>query len=341
MRAGIDKISVHTSDYQIDNLYNTGLFQDRGKIDLSTGESGQDVTLFDRAGNELTGAKFFANHEDGVYSININSRGVQVLYNPSKFHHQYNLTSDPEQLLEAWQFIEADLNERGIKSNWHTANVTRLDLAKNTTLNNPCMWYDPLWKLLEVKRTKNPKQYPDGYASHNNSSGVNFYNKGREANAPELGDNTLRGEYQFKKRNSVRTGTGLIIHDHVIRAGEGYINDVFKNTIQDRVFRLKQADNQLLIPFTDTEALFHQYVQTSKRTAVKKLVGVLGTTALLDQIGGVKGFRLMLQRAGYSRQAINDNVNDLMKLEHDYSRLMSKTDNVSSMYREVLTKLVA
>lgn len=338
MRAGIDKISLHIPEIQIDNLYRTGLEHDKGKENLTTGAETPSLTLTDRAGNKLTGAKFYANG-DG-YTIDINSRGTLINYNPSKALHPYKLISDPDRLSDTWKHIQDDLRERGINANWLDANVTRIDLAKNITLNNPCFVYDPVWKLIEVKRATSKKRYPDGYSSGNNSQTVIFYNKGKEANAPELGDNTLRGEYQTRKRKAVQKVTGLYTLHQVINAGEGYINEVYSKTMQDKVLRVKHTDNQLYIPFNDIQELMNELAELHYQGAGHKLLEVLGTPNAIELIG-IDGYKILLQDIGYSKTAVNNNVKALIKMNDRYSRLMSKKDTVSSLYREIRTKLVA
>jgi hypothetical protein len=194
---------------------------------------------------------------------------------------------------------------------------------------------------LNVKRTKDPKTFPDGYGSHNGSKGVNFYNKGRELNEKGLGDNTMRGEYQYKRKRAVRTSTGIHLFKNVIEAGEGYMKSVFVKDMKNEVFRTKDDSGQIALNFNDVASMLIDLKNKSPRKAIDMMFGSYGVNTVLDMIGGIEAFKLLLKRVGYTDVTIWSNVKKATTLIDQHSRLTDKETDISTLYRELQYKFVA
>lgn len=334
---GIDKISLHTFDFQVINAQKSGLRIKPHEINLETGEQESEDLFLDASGTQFKGQRAYFN-EDDLYQLDISNRGMRITFNPSKYLHPYNLTDDPR---GAWSEIENNLKNRGITGAWSEANVTRLDLAKNVTLKQPCLSYNPVWDLLNVKRTKNPSTYPDGYATHNNSTGVNFYNKGKEAKETKLGNNTMRGELQWKKKASVRSNSGIYTMNNLLEVGSTDLEKAYSMKMSNDVFRSDDVNGQQIIPFNDTYVLFQQLVKESRRSAVNKLKAIISTQYIIQDLGGMEAFKLMLKQEGYSRSVINDHIKQASKELMQGSRLRSSCSVVGTLYRELHQKFAS
>jgi len=337
---GIDKIVLHTREFQVDRVENSGLRLASHEIDLNTGVQEAENLFMDSLGVEVKGQKAYANI-DGLYTLDIDSRGMVIRFNPSKYFHPYNLTNNPNKYQEVWGVIQKDLKSKGIIGNWHHSNITRLDLAKNITLNNPCFNYTPVFNLLDVKRTKSPKIYPDGYASGNKSKGNNFYNKGRELKDESLGDNTMRGEIQFKKKASVRSGAKIYTLKNIFDSSPTDLVAVYNKDMIENVFRNKDVSTQKIIPFSKVDAMFKEIIEEhGKRNAPDKLKAIWGVLHLMKE-QSIVGFEAMLEGAGYSRQAIHANKEKLTKEIEQATKLQGKRTTIGTMYRELFTKFAS
>lgn len=335
---GIDKISLHTREFNVKNTSGSGLKLKLATVDLNTGENKNMILFSDSYGTPVEGITAYANIED-LYSLNIDRRGMQVIFNPSKFMHPYNLTSQPDHVNLCLAAITKDLKGRGITAPLQDANVTRTDLAKNELLNHPCHLYSSVFPLLSVKRMKDPKTYPDGYGVHNTRWGVNFYNKGREQNL-EI-HNLMRGELQFKQKQVVHKQVGISTYRNLIEAGSDHFKDTFNRNMSENVFNIKSLSNQLPMNFSDVQETFMQLVKVQKQGAVNHLIRMYGAQYLLEQVGGVDRFRSLLYEGGLSKQAVIGNIKKVKRDLENSTKIRGNNSMMGKLYRELILKFAA
>lgn len=335
---GIDKISLHTREFNVKNNTRSGLMLKLATVDLNTGENKNMVLFSDSYGMPVEGVTAYANIED-LYSLNIDRRGMQVIFNPSKFMHPYNLTAQPDHVNLCINAIVKDLKGRGITAPMVEANVTRIDLAKNELMNQPCHVYSSVFPLLSVKRMKDAKTYPDGYGVHNTRWGLNFYNKGREQNL-EL-NNLMRGELQFKQKPVVHKQVGISTYMNLIEASPDHFKDTFNRNMNENVFRTKSLSNQLPMNFIGVQETFMQLVKVQKQGAVNTLKNMYGIQYLMEQVGGVDRFKLLLFEAGLSKQAVFENIKKVKRDLALSTNIHGKNSMMGKLYRELILKFAA
>ena len=336
---GIDKISLHTREFNVKNTAGSGLKLKLATVDLNTGENKNMILFSDSYGTPVEGVTAYANIED-LYSLNIDRRGMQVIFNPSKFLHPYNLTANPEHLNSCLNAITKDLKSRGITAPLVEANVTRIDLAKNQFMSHPCHVYSSVFPLLSVKRMKDAKTYPDGYGVHNTRWGLNFYNKGREQKL-ELINNLMRGELQFKQKQVVTKQVGITIYRNLIEASYDHFKGSFDKNMNDNVFNTKSLSNQLPMNFTGVQETLMELVKVKKQGAVNLLKNMYGIQYLLEQVGGVDRFRLLLFEAGLSKQAVIKNIKKAKLDLQLSSKIHGNKSMMGKLYQELILKFAA
>jgi len=350
---GIDKISLYTPDFHIENYQNSGLTTKKSDVDSKTGSSKDHIILKDKLGTEIIGTSSYINVPD-LYQLNIKKypnsglTGMQIIYNPSKTLHPFNLEGQGHKLADVWNNIQADLNSKGIKGNWDYSTLSRIDLAMNTSLNNPCLMYSSAMSYLNVVRTKRPSLYPDGYASHNNSRGVNFYNKGKELMGKypamiieSLKDNTMRGEYQYKKTKTVSSKLQMGQLKDLHHLDPDYLQSIYKRDMGQDVFRQKQVSTQQVIPFETAKDLLMTFKSESDRTAINRIKSVFGSPVLIELLGSIDAFKHLLTECGWSRNGVNDQVKAVQKDLQIASMIKGRTTDTSKLYRELLYKFAS
>jgi len=329
---GIDKLSLTTRDFTVTNGKRSGLTVQPAPRSLATGQDNNVLLFRDRGGREVSGMKAYANDE--LFAVNINQHGLNVIINPSKPYHPTELCRDEETLSKRLETVYGRLAERGIKANYGQMKLSRIDLARNGHMKQPCRSYHTIFGGLGLPRAKRQATYPDGYTTGNNTFGLTFYNKGREAGTEQ--DNLLRAEMQFKKSDGKHyrlLSIGRV--DDIAEVGFSHLDDVYRQIMQRHVFKTETYAGQQTIVFSDS----HQHLQAIIETVGRKQALICferlhGVESLLQATGGIDGYRHLLINTGYHRNIVRKRVNELQRNIDTFSRMMSDRTS-GKLYREL------
>lgn len=330
---GIDKLSLTTRDFRITDGSRSGLTVQDAPRQIGTDENNNVLLFRDAAGQDITGMKAFRNEE--LFSININQNGLNVVLNPSKPYHKYELCRNEETLSERTETVFKRLKALGIKTDYEAMKVTRIDLARNGEMKLPCFSYQPVFSGLGIPRTKRAASYPDGYSNNNNTFGLTFYNKGKEAEIENV-DNLLRAELQFKKAKGTNF-KGLQIYSvkDIAAVGFGHLNDVYADIMQKHVFKTDTFTGQARITFADSiEELKAIQQQYGKQQALVIFEGIRGIEPLLNDFGGIEGYRQFLKSYGCHRNTVAKRIRTVQKSLAFISQ-MHKSKSIGKLYREL------
>jgi len=345
---GVDKVKLHTTDFTFRDVTRAGVQLIPGQVDLTTGQAGSDVPLFrDQTGRTVNGSRVVRNTD--LYNLTVNGYGLTLQFNPSKPYHPFNLVHEDHTFDHRVMNVVDDLEANGIIADWYGAKVTRLDVARNVTLNQPVRSYSQVWNWLQLKRAKNVRQYPDGYGSGNNSWGVILYDKGketamhgtREYNGEDLTRcNLLRCELQLKRGRAVQTNIGCKTLDDVRRLGMTDLTDLYKKHIETKVLRSVQNLTQYTFDFNDHLQLLQILKDESERSAIARYFQIISVPTFLEH-HDVDRVTWLMTEAGFSRVTINKWVKTLRENLAMYAHWHNKHSTVGTMLRELQYKLAA
>ena len=338
---GIDKLVLTSQDFIVKDASTTGLQLKHGFTDLATGDQKQVVLFKDKTGRSISGASAFLNTEH--YNLNINSYGLQVTFNPSKTYHPYELCTDAKVLEKRIETLSKDIYGRGIRLDIEQANISRIDLAKNAEMNQPCIAYSPVLSWLNIQRAKRTAMYPDGHTSNNNKFGLNFYNKGKELRENDIQviqhDNMMRCELQLKGTQSVGKRIGIGNIRTLYESGITPLNDFYNDTLTKDVFKSKNI-TQYRISYTGTKETLMSLRDMYGQSALNMFYSMYGIGELMNEVGSLQAFEKMLSELGYHRNTIAKHKKRVLALL-DIQKSITKQSGIGKLYKELLYKFAS
>lgn len=338
---GIDKLVLTSQDFIIKDASTTGLQLKHGFTDLATGEQKEGFLFKDKTGRSISGASAFLNTEQ--YNLNINSYGLQVTFNPSKTYHPYELCTDAKVLEKRIETLSKDIYGRGIRLDIEQANISRIDLAKNAEMSQPCIAYSPVLSWLNIQRAKRSAMYPDGHTSNNNKFGLNFYNKGKELRENDIQviqhDNMMRCELQLKGTQSVCKRIGIGNIKTLYESGITPLNDFYNDTLTKDIFKSKNI-TQYRISYTGTKETLMSLKDTYGQSALNMFYSMYGIGELINEVGSLQAFEKMLSELGYHRNTILKHRKRILSLL-DIQKNITKQSGIGKLYKELLYKFAS
>ena len=340
--SGIDKLMITTQSFIIKDASQTGLQVKHGFTNLATGEQNNPYLFTDKKGRKVEGVSAFLNTEQ--YGLNINQYGMQIVFNPSKAYHPYELCTDTKVLQERIETLSKDLYNKGIRLDIEQAKVSRIDLAKNAEMNEPCSAYGSVLSWLNIQRSKRSVMYPDGHSSNNNKFGLNIYNKGKELRQSGIElidhDRMMRFELQYKSSQSVCKKTGIGKLSSLYDIGTENLHNLFTETLSQDVFKAGQS-NQLQIAYTDTKEFLIQLKATYGRRAIEVFYSTYGIGTLIKDLGSIENFKKILQDLDYHRNSIRKHEKRVMEYLNIQKKMIKKSSGIGKLYKELFYKFAA
>jgi len=340
--AGIDKLTITTQDFRVKDASKSGLTLRHWNTDLDTGNQEQPILFTDKAGKPIHGASAFINDEQ--YAININRNGLQVVFNPSKAYHPYKLCNDSKVLQERLETLAKGIKEKGFILDIEQAKISRIDLAKNGHMKQPCIAYSPVLSWMNIKRAKRTAMYPDGHTSNNNRFGVNFYNKGKELRENKIlvinDDRVMRCELQYKGTQSVCKRTGIGNIRSLIETGIKPLSDLYNETLLNDIFKNPES-GQYAISYEGTkETIEYLRKQYGQQQALNMYYKVHSISSVINEIGSVQAFISILKDMGFHRGTILKHKKSIMQLMKLESNIKSQS-HIGKLYKELTYKFAS
>jgi hypothetical protein len=340
MKLGIDKLVLTTTDFSVDDVFHSELKTDLGLL----GEP-QPHLFTDGAGNVVKARKTWYNQEDSIVNVTINKRGLQVITNPSKHFHRHELMTETEKLSIVADNVVRVLDEVGIKCNIEDARISRLDLAKQAYMPQPVALYGEAFRAVKGKRQEK-KDYPDGFYFYNKQHEVCFYDKGKQLSMPK-DKNFMRGEVRFKHTRVVQQKTEGIATLRELRiSGMPHLNGCYNKYLETQVFGPAEQAKNLEDEMPNILAIA-SFIKALRASSPKKwhndFKGMYGIEHILSMVGGVEGYRHVLELAGVPRTSIYNLLEKDKKLREQKGFLDASIGNVTvaSMINDVRHMFVA
>lgn len=308
MEAGFDKFVLTTKDFMIKDI---SLFGVNRNIPQGKKETEMSVISIDNGTTEMINMRansVYFNHE--LFNFTVNRTGAQIIFNPSKILHPYELVTDFKEVQKVSNRINDLLKQNSILLNLDNCTMSRIDLAKQQIMSKSIYSYRPAFDFMKGKRMKNTG-YEGGYRWGNNTHEVTMYDKGTESNLPI--SNLERCEAKFKKTKFVQNKTGFLNYGQLFKSDNQYINSVYNNYLDSTIFR-NNVGHQLVLDFqTELDKLIH--FKSSGRNAVLKFLASSNLTALINKFGSIEVIFDLMKEAGFDKASISrerKNIKDLL-----------------------------
>lgn len=332
MLSGIDKIALTTKEFSVEH-------KDLLVTKSTSGQGAQPIFLYrDKAGNEVWGNNSY--HNTDRLNMSISGHGMQVLVNPSKLFHPFQLLSDVGRLQEVKAMMEEDLREVGVKADLEGAKVFRMDLAKQATMQQPVLMYAEAFRTVKAKRLTG-STYPNGFYFTNKGTQICFYDKALEGKIVGL-HNFMRGEIRFRKGEIVQKATGVATFGDLLKTDAEHLTACYNQSLQDRIFKVKRSLQEGVLDFSQEEQFIHYLKAQHPRGWFKMWLLLGGIEQKVLGLGGLEGVRHLLSQVEH-RNNVGRHINELNELLHMKGVYdASKGDlTVAGMVNEVQTMFAA
>lgn len=300
MDAGIDKLVLTTRDFSIKNVSVLGQNRNipQGKTEEELPVLGID-TGFGHMEMIRANSVYF-NDETGIFNFSVNRTGAQVIFNPSKILHDYNLVTDLKQVKKAGDLVTKRLHDQGINLTLDSASVSRLDLAKQDIMTRGIYGYSAAFSFMRGKRMTSTG-YKDGYRWGNTQHETTAYDKGIESNLPI--ENLIRVEGKFKTTKTVQKRSGIKNYADILQSDSGHLTDIYNRYLNDVLFG-KNVSFQTSINF-EQEVEKLKYFKQKGRAAVRDYLICNSINGLISQYGSIDVLFDIMDKAGYSKGQIS------------------------------------
>jgi hypothetical protein len=307
MNTGIDKLILTTRDYIVKDLDKLG--KNRTIKQGKTEEESLPVILVNTGMDhkQIKANSLFYNVPD-FYNVSINQTGLQVIVNPSKVLHEYEL-SDTKKTIEVISAVEKNMTDAGILLDFLSSSVSRIDLAKQVITERSTKAYTPAYNFMRGRKMKGV-QYETGYRWGNKQHENTLYDKSIESNLPF--PNLLRNEVKTKTTSTTQKMTGIHNLRNLFDAGDTYLTEFYNDYLNKKLFS-GSFQTQMTIDF-DSEVERLSTLKKQGKNALLKYFAITGINEIIKKLGDAELIFQIMKEAGYSRNEVNKQRNLLPEL---------------------------
>jgi hypothetical protein len=332
---GIDKITLSTTDFAIKDIKQLAIAPN---IKKQGDDHATETPLFIYKNEPINGSKAWHNagEELGNFAVNIDCRGMQIVWNPSKMLGKLSgELSTPQEAYNTSEILQGYLKDIGISTDINSHKVSRIDLAKDRNMQDKVFTYSEALSLLNARRENKKTLYPDGLTLGNKSRQGCFYDKGLELTNEKT--NQMRCELRLLKSKPIRTALDVSHFHQVKQITPEALHTCYTDYINKDLYKLGDF-NQLSFDFMSEVSILKSF-QKQGRNAFEKWIMLNGIDYVLN-IYGNAGIKNILIHSGFS----NKHVLDCMKKINTMLQINSfRTDKptLSQKYEEIRAKFVA
>ena len=329
MQIGIDKIALTSQEFSAVDLskFSTSYVKHPGEP--------LKYLITDQQGSEYFGNKAFIQTDSAI--IDINSKGILVVFNPCKLLHPYKLNSDLSTITDT---IKQEVREAGIDLDLEYCSVSRIDLTKQAEMKQPVHNYSDAFGYMRGKRLVS-KSYPSGYYFGNKSTESVFYDKRTEMaqkfkmQIPE--SNFMRAEVKYKRTKNVITELQVQTYQALLQADTDQLNSSYNSYLNKRVFSKIHDGEQLTLNFTNEVELLKAYLVRHPRGGITKYLFSLGIDTAIELFGSLDGIKHLLEASDVPRSTVYRTIQQLNKEMQQKASLDKQRgiDTVASRLKEV------
>jgi hypothetical protein len=282
---GIDKLRLTTRQFSVSDVTGLNIYQAPKLAGQKLTDEPEHAPLFRCQNEPVFGSKATLNTD--TFSLDIGTYGLLVGFNPSKITHSYELLSDAKAVSDITLQIERELKDIGVNVSLFDANVSRLDLAKQSMMPRIVSHYAPAFDTMRLKGVKsNRVNYgAETFSMRNNQTEICFYDKLKELNPEIMPSNLMRCEARYRKTAAVQRYVGTkTLNDLLKIKHDGWLN-AYESYMLKRVF--VSHPEQLAFDFAKLDALIKHLITETENTKghIKKVAAIYGTQKIFDEIG--------------------------------------------------------
>lgn len=300
MDAGIDKIVLTTRNFSIKDVSILGQNRNipQGKTEEHLPVLGIDTGFGHMEMIRANGVYY--NDVNGLYNLSVNKTGAQVIFNPSKVLHPYNLVTDIREVKKVGEAITNALRQHGILLNLETCNVSRLDLAKQDVMTRGIRTYSSAFNFMQGKRMTSTG-FENGYRFGNKQTEATFYDKGIESNLPI--ENLMRCEPKFKTTQAVQKRSGIKNYADILHSDTGHLTDIYNRYLNNVLFD-RNVSYQTTLNFEQEVDKLKYFRSIMGRNAVMNYLICNSIDSLTMQFGSIEVLFEIMAKAGFKRNQI-------------------------------------
>ncbi len=285
-------------------------------------------------GKDIEGHKAFHNSPDGIYISDISNNILFTKLSVPRVHsgtHNFS-PIDLTETRKVFDKVQDYYSGIGIEMNMKEAEIGRIDLFNNCTMDMPCINYAPTFKAMTMKREKKYAEYHGGFETKNKSHGYCLYDKGKALKALHKvdikQDNICRSEYRLTNKRKVSETLGLVKLTDLLD-NYGKLPNIYRTALKENIFRHNTIDCELEI--RDQVEHLKLCHQQSPRGGLNNWLSSIGLTYILAEYG-MEGFKEIVTSV-YSRQ----HFHKVIKKLHMFSGSL-KGLSVAHLYKELKEK---
>lgn len=297
MNTGFDKLHLFSKDFIIKD---TSIFGQNRNISQGKTEKDISIITIDKGSHmeNIQANNIYFNHD--LFNFSVNRLGAQILFNPSKILHPYELLSDINEVKRVTGRITDIMSKEGIKLNITDTSITRIDLAKQAVTDRSLYSYRYAFDFMRGKRLKTVR-FEGGYRWGNNTHEVQIYDKGIESSLPFKNLNRL--EAKFKKTKYIQAKTGLNKLNDLFQTDNGYINGIYKNYLINTIFD-SQIKTQTVLDFNNEVQKLARFKEKGRNAVLNYLVAS-NIETLINKFGSIEVLFDMMKEVGFDKASIS------------------------------------
>jgi hypothetical protein len=322
---GIDKLKLHTDQFEVSNTNPWNIVPNRKKAGEVTAEQ---TPLFNSNGELVYGEKAYINTP--TYNVTINNGRVYVELNPSKIHHQSDLVSDTNIIAEQLKAIQKECKDtHNLDLDIFSTGIGRLDITAQSQMSQLVPDYKDIisngQKSLRFKQT----EYPNGFLLGNKQRQVCSYDKGMKLLIDSQIKNPQSTNFQ-RLETRLLNSKGIQSHSefkhltHLLNGNVGQLHSAYSKSIGQIL-----SVGQTQISFVEMNTLT-DLIRTSIQTSTKRgqwftfLIMVLGSN-----LPNPNQFKEAFSRL-YNEGIVGKN--QYHKMIREYTDLKHKSDFAKGRY---------
>jgi hypothetical protein len=347
---GIDKLILTTRDFRVESASSKIWGKD---CHTKQGGKGPSMLLTTKEGEDVYATKIY--HNADLLNATVNHLGLNIQFNPSKWHHQYHLSGLGPKFNGVVEEVQTYLHKTvGVECSFKDMQINRIDLADQHEMKlEPNSYHDAI-KLFKHPRIKNTKEHPTGYTIGNMQWQTCAYDKLQELKDYKLDSfiegekNLLRIENRWMKTKEVNKTLPFNTINKLYSIDNEELHFNYKQFLRTKTLNKHYNSEQIKIDFAEQGEILRDYLSVnSTYAAICHFIMQMDSTDIdlvFLQFGGQKKFRKFLEEeGGIGRSQSYNYTNTLMQFLKHKMKFVKDNGKVSvtQMYEEILNKFVA
>jgi hypothetical protein len=285
VHAGIDKLMLTTREFSVSSDLDLAV---KPFVKLAgQDEAERDAPPLYRVGSKPRyGEGAFLNTEQ--FNLSINRYGLQLVVNPSKILHPYELLTKGSELNEVMLTVQSLVGEKNVHLDVTNMLVARLDIAKQATMPRKVADYSAAFDQMKMKGTRsvNVNHGAQTFSIRNDSVEASFYDKAVELKMQKFASDFMRAELRLRKGATVKNYAGVKTFEDLVKMDADGYTYVYNNWMKGKLFN--SQPEQMSFDFAGLDAMVQTLVEKGNGKTKGNILNaatVIGARTIFDDIG--------------------------------------------------------